>query len=101
MEQTTAGSGVSWVRNLFPKAYYSYNIGENTCVSEVNGDPYRKVEITFPSSAGTVYGGTLTVNKDGSGELVVDRKTIIFDGVTSGRYVTNTGSRASTDPYNF
>lgn len=28
--------------------------------------------ITFPTSAGTVYGGTLTINADGSGELVVD-----------------------------
>jgi hypothetical protein len=29
--------------------------------------------ITFPSSAGTVYGGTLTVNKDGTGTLTVNR----------------------------
>ena len=57
--------------------------------------------ITFPSEAGTVYGGELTVNRDGTGDLVVDRKTIIFDGVTSGKKVTNTGSRASSDPYNF
>lgn len=27
--------------------------------------------ITFPASAGTVYGGTLTINADGSGELTV------------------------------
>lgn len=30
--------------------------------------------ITFPDEAGTVYGGTLTVNADGSGTLVVDRQ---------------------------
>lgn len=29
--------------------------------------------ITFPSDAGTVYGGELTVNRDGTGELVVDK----------------------------
>lgn len=29
--------------------------------------------ITFPSDAGTVYGGTLTVNNDGTGTLVVDK----------------------------
>lgn len=29
--------------------------------------------ITFPESAETVYGGTLTINKDGSGVLAVDR----------------------------
>ena len=28
--------------------------------------------ISFPAGAGTVYGGTLTVNKDGTGKLVVD-----------------------------
>lgn len=34
------------------------------------------ISITFPSSAGTVYGGTLTINEDGTGELVVDRAEI-------------------------
>jgi hypothetical protein len=29
--------------------------------------------ITFPSEAGTVYGGTLTINQDGSGQLVSNR----------------------------
>ncbi|MBR3330710.1 MAG: BppU family phage baseplate upper protein [Mogibacterium sp.] len=29
--------------------------------------------VTFPTAAGTVYGGTLTVNSDGSGTLTVDR----------------------------
>lgn len=29
--------------------------------------------ITFPTSAGTVYGGNLTVNPDGTGELVVEK----------------------------
>ena len=37
--------------------------------------------VQFPSpTPGTVYGGTLTVNKDGSGVLVVDRAGEIFDG---------------------
>ena len=44
--------------------------------------------ITFPSSAGTVYGGTVTVNKDGSGELVVDRKLIAITSDTSILYVS-------------
>jgi len=30
-------------------------------------------EITFPDDAGTVYGGTLHINQDGSGVLTVDR----------------------------
>lgn len=28
LEQTTAGAGVAWFRNLFPKSYYEYNAGE-------------------------------------------------------------------------
>ena len=32
--------------------------------------------VTLPAEAGTVYGGTLTLNSDGSGELVVDRTEI-------------------------
>ena len=37
-------------------------------------------EITIPSEAGTVYGGTLTVNSDGSGQLAVDRALVTYDG---------------------
>lgn len=34
--------------------------------------------ITFPASAGTVYGGTLSVNKDGTGTLVVKEEKVSF-----------------------
>ena len=37
---------------------------------EDKGETYP---ITFPQSAGTVYGGELTINQDGTGELVVDK----------------------------
>lgn len=36
--------------------------------------------ITFPTYAGTVYGGNLTVNPDGTGTLVVDHAFYEFDG---------------------
>ena len=39
--------------------------------------------ITFPSEAGTVYGGTLTVNQDGSGELSVNSELEVFDQIVS------------------
>ena len=39
--------------------------------------------ITFPVAAGTVYGGTLTVNQDGTGTLVVDRVNVVLDGTES------------------
>ena len=41
-------------------------------------EPYagQTYSITLPTEAGTVYGGELTVNADGSGSLVVDRAVI-------------------------
>ena len=49
------------------------SIGNATEYEPYTGQTYP---ITFPVSAGTVYGGTLTVNKDGTGELVVDRAVV-------------------------
>lgn len=51
-------------------------------VSDADFEPYNRTEyqITFPSSAGTVYGGTLTVNQDGTGTVVVDRASHTFTG---------------------
>lgn len=72
LEQTTAGDGVAWFRNLFPKNYYSYNIGEETTVSAVNENEYNKISVTFPNEAVAVYGGTLTLNPDRTGTLVVN-----------------------------
>lgn len=42
-------------------------------------EPYQtphEYNVQFPTSAGTVYGGTLTINEDGSGKLVVDKKSV-------------------------
>lgn len=38
--------------------------------------------ITFPSESGTVYGGELTVNKDGTGQFVVDRAEVDLGSLT-------------------
>ena len=52
--------------------------------SDATFAPYQGTTypITFPTSAGTVYGGTLIVNADGTGKLVVDKAkrlpTILF-----------------------
>ena len=64
-------STIEEFKALFPKDYYAYNAGEETCVSAVNGDPYTKVTLTFGS---TVYGGKLTVNEDGTGTVVATHK---------------------------
>lgn len=61
-------------RALFPNDYYEYTTGEETCVSAVNGNPYR--HITIPLGQ-TVYGGKLDVL---SGELTVDRAKRVLNG---------------------
>ena len=45
-------------------------------------EPYtgNQISVTFPSSAGTVYGANVTVNPDRTGTLVVDR---VYMGLTS------------------
>ena len=79
LETANAGAGVAWFRNLFPKDYYPYNAGEQTCVSAVNGDPYWKKDIDWTTSAGTVYGGTLDVV---TGVLTVDRAIVDLGTLT-------------------
>lgn len=63
---------------------YDNTICVNYFDSSFNGQykPYigQTYPITFPSEAGTVYGGTLTVNNNGSGMLTIDRELFTFDG---------------------
>ena len=44
------------------------------------------IPITFPSAAGTVYGGSLTVNEDGTGRLLVDMKHVDLGELTYTKY---------------
>lgn len=89
MEQAHAGDGVAYFKSLFPKDYYDYNVGEETCVSAVNGEPYGK----YTTALGrTVYGGTLDVV---SGVLTVDRAMVDLGTLTWTAY----GATASYDRY--
>lgn len=56
-----------------------------------NGNVYS---YTFPSEAGTVYSGELTINQDGTGTLVVDTKEIVYDGSSDESWSYSTGGRA-------
>lgn len=73
-------SAVDEFKALFPASYYPYNAGETMTVGQVNGEAYRAYTIEMPTEAGTVYGGVLTVNKDGTGSLVVDRTSYTMNG---------------------
>lgn len=67
--------------------------------SETLYEPYLDTvyPITFPQSAGTVYGGTLTVNKDGTGTLVVDWAEYTFTGNETLTTITENGKRFVTN----
>lgn len=57
--------------NICPiSGWTGVNVTVSPTLNEQDGTTYS---IAFPSSAGTVYGGTLTVNEDGTGTLVVDK----------------------------
>jgi hypothetical protein len=52
-------------------------IGTDDAYEPYQGETYT---IEMPDAAGTVYGGTLTVNDDGTGSLVVDKGITILNG---------------------
>lgn len=53
--------------------------GDDSTAQDYEATVYQ---ISFPSSAGTVYGATLSINKDGSGELVVDKISVAGNELT-------------------
>lgn len=52
--------------------------------SATDYEPYtvNPISVTFPAEAGTVYGGTLTINEDGSGELRTRPEHYSYNGET-------------------
>lgn len=88
-------TGATWANNSVTQIQLEAGT-EATEFQAYSRDTYA---ITIPSEAGTVYGGTLTVNSDGSGQLVVDRGTINF-GALNWQYATRgyfTGSNGTLE----
>lgn len=63
---------------------YNHDISINYPETDTEYHPYtgNQISVTFPDEAGTVYGGTLTVNPDRTGTLVVDMAGIDLSTVT-------------------
>lgn len=61
---------------------YNHDISINYPATDTEYHAYegKEISVTFPSSAGTVYGGTLTINPDRTGQLVVEMKYVEYDG---------------------
>lgn len=77
----TIPAGVAYLRFSCPSAYgatYNHDISINYPATDTSYHAYNGsvTTITFPDSAGTVYGGTLTLNQDGTADLVVDHATV-------------------------
>ena len=66
MEQTESGSGIAVVKGFFPEEYYPTN-NDTSPENDGQGSLYS---ITFPTEAGTVYGGSLDVT---TGVLTVNK----------------------------
>ena len=97
---TITGSGSLIIQPTEPTEYHVYNhvssgktINETISIQLEFGsiaseyEPFAGIatyQIAFPSSAGTVYGGELTINRDGTGSLVVDETITTLTGNESG-----------------
>ena len=90
--------------------FEKYNDATNSAVLQEDVDCWdialsyteiKTVSVNLVSSAGsTVYGGTVTVNEDGSGTLVVDRAKISFAGkawAAKGTYANTYGIIVTND----
>lgn len=85
---------------------YNNDISINSPATDTAYHPYtgKQISVTFPSEAGTVYGGTLTLKPDRTGTLVVDRAmvdlgTLTWTKTNPGQFYneTNFGTTNSTN----
>lgn len=84
---------------LFPKTQEALTklLNRFDVMVTIDGDgaayvPYAgtTLPINWQSEAGTIYSGSITVNDDGSADLVADYAKIVFDGVTNKVNVAST-----------
>ena len=102
-----AGKTIAYITGAYNKgaSYFYYEecgIFEGV-LTAADFEPYQgnTYNIAFPAGAGTVYGGTLIVNKDGSGSLLVRDYYIKIDQNTSNlTFNSDTGQLRKTGlPY--
>ena len=73
----TLDEGTAFVRFNAPKTATITNLMLEYAPDATEYEPFGTTyNISFPDGAGTVYGGELTINKDGSGTLAVDRAVL-------------------------
>lgn len=90
-EIATEGAGLANFRQTFPKDFYQYDLGTLTCVSAVNGDPYRHYAIDLETVAGTVYGANYDVV---NGDLKVTKKYVDLSSLSWDTVATGSTKKA-------
>lgn len=80
--EITTNSKTKYLKVIFPVAMDVSDFSINYPATDTQYHPgqVEQIEYEFPTEAGTVYGGTLTIHQDGSGELVVDDFLYVYDG---------------------
>lgn len=87
-------SGVAYVKFSWKNTEKDTVMFEQSSTASAYEPFGTTISVTFPSEAGTVYGGTLTLNPDRTGTLVVDRAitqiiNLVFAG-SNGRFYSTT-----------
>ena len=78
IEPVQAGSGDPSPLNVRPVSGWTEANIYREAVYDSTASPIAS--IPFPSPPGTVYGGTLTINDDGTGELIVQKAKLVLNG---------------------
>ena len=70
--------GIAYNTAIAGYSISKFIISKEPITSADDYEPYdgSVLTVTFPDPPGTVYGGTLTVKRDGTGKLVVDREVV-------------------------
>lgn len=76
----TTPSDCRYIRVTYRTGFTNVQIEKGAVITEYEPFVGNVYSITFPSEAGTVYQGTLTINKDGTGSLLVTHQMVYFDG---------------------
>ena len=103
LETATAGAGVAWFRNLFPKDYYAYNAGElisvKTEAHKTTGKNFLKNNLSSQTYNGVVF----TVNSDGtitlSGTATAEIYRTFHIYLPKGSYIYSSGVTESFSTY--
>ena len=78
---------ISWTASP-DAAYFRFSLGLFDTIECY--DHIEEYLIDFSTTAGTVYGGTLNISEDGSGQLIIDKSKLLCNGTETWTVTTST-----------